>query len=173
MSDERAASSQWVKTKVSDTTLKQILTEESSKAIELLDQTAEIIGQELHSLNFTTSQIRAVFGRVRTIEQMVNVPDVDTKNGSSEESIKSKLSLPVYTELRLLRPKLAYQYGRTGGEDKRGKEKDNQKVAMGILQQVLSNAVAIVNDDAAAFQRFVSFFEAILAYHRYYGGKNS
>lgn len=61
-------------------------------------------------------------------------------------------------ELILLKPKLAYQAGRHGG-----KVED--------LARVLSKAIDRVGSDAKRFERFVDFFEAILAYHKAYGGK--
>lgn len=61
-------------------------------------------------------------------------------------------------ELILLKPKLAYQAGRH-----RGKVED--------LSKVLSKAIDRVGSDAQRFEHFVDFFEAILAYHKAYGGK--
>jgi CRISPR-associated protein Csm2 len=37
---------------------------------------------------------------------------------------------------------------------------------------VLSDAIDLVGRDRERFGHFVEFFEAILAYHRFYGGKN-
>jgi CRISPR-associated protein Csm2 len=59
-------------------------------------------------------------------------------------------------KLNLLRPKLAYTVGRH-----KEKVKD--------LQLVLDSAIQKVNDEND-FRNFQYFFEAILAYHRYYGG---
>ena len=62
------------------------------------------------------------------------------------------------TDLQLLRPKLAYAAGRHGG-----KVKDLQKVA--------DRAIAMVEAEEKRFNNFRNFFEAIVAYHRYHGGK--
>ncbi len=61
-------------------------------------------------------------------------------------------------KLNLLRPKIAYAAGRHGG-----KVKD--------LQRVLDKAIQSINNEEN-FKMFQEFFEAILAYHRYYGGKD-
>lgn len=59
-------------------------------------------------------------------------------------------------KLHLLRPKLAYAAGRHGG-----KVKDFQKL--------LDTAIKITTKEN--FKNFKNFVEAIVAYHRYYGGK--
>jgi len=62
-------------------------------------------------------------------------------------------------EFYLLKPKLAYaaKRARARGADQ--------------LSQVLSWAIDEVGTDEVKFQRFVDFFEAILAYHVAAGGK--
>ena len=145
----------------------------SENAAEELVRTAEVIGKWLKEMEFSTSQIRNVFGVVREIEQGVEMQDSRELSASERESQKveeGKLPpLPEgsYRKLVLLKPKLAYQYGRAGGEGKK-----NARDAMGLLQQVLSNAIDKVGRDRTRFTHFVEFFEAILAYHRCYGGKN-
>ncbi len=58
--------------------------------------------------------------------------------------------------LQMLRPKLAYAAGRHGG-----KVKD--------LQRIVDEAIKMTN--ASNFQQFKNLMEAIVGYHRYYGGK--
>ena len=60
-------------------------------------------------------------------------------------------------KLQLLRPLLAYAAGRHGG-----KVKD--------LQQISDKAIRMVKNNPQ-FVNFKNFFEAIVAYHRYHGGK--
>jgi len=60
-------------------------------------------------------------------------------------------------KLQLLRPLLAYAAGRHGG-----KVKDLQKISDQAIQMVENNQ---------HFANFKNFFEAIVAYHRYHGGK--
>jgi len=64
-----------------------------------------------------------------------------------------------YHELVLLKPKIAYAAKRDGHR------------AAEELRDVLTEAIDAVGDDADKFQRFADFFEAILAYHKAYGGK--
>jgi CRISPR-associated protein Csm2 len=134
--------------------LKLIITGETSEAIQTLIEVAESIGQHL-AKSVTTSQIRNIFGTVRTIEQDVKTLEDD-----------QPLSIQVQRDLQMLRPKLAYQYGRVQGRDD-----DPQKAAMGALTGILSEAIALVGSDVRRFRNFMDFFEAILAYHRRYGGR--
>ena len=134
--------------------LKLIITSETSEAIQTLIEVAESIGQHL-AKSVTTSQIRNIFGTVRTIEQDVKTLEDD-----------QQLPIQVQRDLQMLRPKLAYQYGRV-----QGREDDPQKAAMGALTGILSEAIALVGSDVRRFRNFMDFFEAILAYHRRYGGR--
>ena len=60
-------------------------------------------------------------------------------------------------KLLMLKPKLAYAAKRHGG-------------GVDTLKDVLTQAIDLVGKDKEKFSRFVDFFEAILAYHRAYGG---
>ncbi|MFP3868870.1 MAG: type III-A CRISPR-associated protein Csm2 [Desulfobacteraceae bacterium] len=62
-----------------------------------------------------------------------------------------------FTELQLLRPLLAYAAGRHRG-----------KVMQ--LQEISDKGIQMVDNDIQ-FENFKHFFEAIVAYHRYHGGK--
>ena len=60
-------------------------------------------------------------------------------------------------KLLMLKPKLAYAAKRHGD-------------GVETLKDVLTQAIDAVDNDPANFSRFVDFFEAILAYHKFYGG---
>mgnify|MGYP000398031802 CR=1 FL=1 len=59
-------------------------------------------------------------------------------------------------EFLLLKPKLAYSAGR--------------EPRLRDLEKVLTNAIDSVGN-SESFENFCKFFEAILCYHRFYGGK--
>lgn len=128
--------------------LKKIMTEDSAEAVQLLIQKAEKLGKEL-SKELTTSQIRNIFGEVRSIEQEVGLEE-------------KTLPLNVQRRLLMLKPKMAYQVGRFGNND-----------ALSALVKTLSDAINLIGNDVRRFHTFVDLFEAILAYHRRYGGKTS
>jgi len=119
-------------------TLQRIITD--PKGAEELVTEAERIGKAL-AKQLTTSQIRSLFGEVRTIE---GDWQIDPARASRR--------------LTLLKPKMAYRAKKESG---RGVE---------LLVDVLSPAIDLVAGDHGHFGRFVEFFEAILAYHRAYGG---
>jgi len=116
-------------------------------AEELVRQADALGGQLVKPL--TTSQIRNIFGTVRRIE--MNWPE----NASEEQARKA------HRDLLLLKPKLAYQAKREGERKGRG---------VGMLRRVLDPAIGLVEGKRDRFQNFVDFFEAILAYHKAYGG---
>ncbi|MBO9312436.1 MAG: type III-A CRISPR-associated protein Csm2 [Chloroflexus sp.] len=128
--------------------LKKIMTEDSAEAVRLLIQKAEELGEEL-SKKLTTSQIRNIFGEVRSIEQEVGLEE-------------KTLPLNVQRRLLMLKPKMAYQVGRFSNNG-----------GLKALVDTLSQAIDLIENDVRRFHTFVDLFEAILAYHRRYGGKTS
>jgi len=117
---------------------------------ELLVKHADQLGRELKDANLTTSQIRALFGEVRQIQGQWGM------GGENRQRAARRLIL--------LKPKMAYRARRERGR------------AVQELVDVLRPALDLVvaEKDAATqdldFKRFVEFFEAILAYHKAYGG---
>lgn len=129
-------------------TIQNIITDDNST--ELLVKNAENLGRELANQRLTTSQIRSLFGEVRQIQAQWSM------GGESRSRAVRRLIL--------LKPKLAYRARKERGQ------------AVQQLTDVLQPCVdAVVNerDDNKQnenFTRFVNFFEAILAYHKAYGG---
>lgn len=66
---------------------------------------------------------------------------------------------PSLNDLKLIQPKLAYAAGRHGGRVKE-------------LYQIVEKAINLITESSKEqFKNFKNFFEAIVAYHRYYGGE--
>ena len=124
--------------------------------VDTLVKDADKVGKAITSVS--ASQIRNVFGPVRQIE--LAWPMVDEQ---SDEEQRRKAA-DAYRKVVLLRPKLSYLAAR------------NSKLKP--LEQIMGEAIAEIMKatDAAErrmrFQQFVEFFEAILAYHKKYGGKS-
>jgi len=111
---------------------------------------AENFGEYL-SKDLTTNQIRNVFGEVRRIQM------------KGKEKFKK-------ADVLLLKPKLSYAKARKAGLKKEALE------AADALRVVLSTGVDAIfqeqdNNEFERFENFTNFFEAILAYHKSYGGK--
>lgn len=92
----------------------------------------------------TTSQLRKFFGAVKQIQ------------------MKSEFDL---TEVVLLKPKLAYAVGRAKGNNK------GKHVKIEEFNDVIVSGINLVTNKEQ-FKRFVSIFEAIVAYHKAAGGKD-
>jgi CRISPR-associated protein Csm2 len=93
----------------------------------------------------STSQIRNAYGTVKKLE------------------MAGELTPQTYRQILLLKPKLAYARGRADGRKRDSYQK---------LENALGQAIdAIDPRDVETFRRFCQFFEAILAYHKAYGGK--
>lgn len=128
--------------------LKTIITD--PEGAETLVRVADQVGKQLKDNGLTTSQIRALFGEVRQIQAQWSLGGDQGKNARRR--------------LVLLKPKMAYR-----ARKERGK-------AVGELVDVLQPALDLVieaKDDREKekrFNHFVQFFEAILAYHKAYGG---
>jgi len=118
---------------------------------EWLVKTADSLGKQLKEGGLTTSQIRALFGEVRQIQAQWSLPGEQNAQQARRRLI-------------LLKPKMRYR-----ARKERGK-------AVGELVDVLEPAVDLVVQEQSLekqkerFDRFVEFFEAILAYHKAYGG---
>lgn len=95
----------------------------------------------------TTSQIRNFFGEIKRIQARMHAK-------SFQEEKPNFL---------LLRPKLAYAEARV--VSKAGKSRISD------FRSVLDKAHLAVSQEKD-FQNFVDFMEAILAYHKYYGGRD-
>lgn len=107
---------------------------------------AQRLAKALKAADLKGSQIRNVFGQVRQIE--MSWPLGDEQSDYAGQASR---------DLILLKPKLAYQAERVS--------------AVAPLAKVLAAGIDLVNGNRVYFQRFVDFFEAILAYHKAEGGK--
>lgn len=134
--------------------VEKIITDDASG--ELLVQRTDQFGKELKELGLSTSQIRSLFGEVRQIQGEWAVARQKGEGAAAERQ-------KVLRRLILLKPKMEYRARRERGQ------------AVRALVDVLKPALDAVTQAPAEkqdeyFKRFVEFFEAILAYHKAYGG---
>ncbi|MGC8879885.1 MAG: type III-A CRISPR-associated protein Csm2 [Anaerolineae bacterium] len=131
------------KVTLDESTMKQIITAEGiseEESARLLVEWAEKLGAIFKSAKLSSSQLRDFFGAARTIQQ------------------RGFTSAKSHRQFILLRPKLRYAAKRAN------------VLGMNGLQAVLEYAIDQVGEDEERFKRFMEFFEAILAYHKAYGG---
>lgn len=88
------------------------------------------------------SQIRNVFGELKRIQ----LKGIDTSEG--------------YTSFMLLKPKVAYAEAR------------NRNVGLTLFKKIFDKAWAEVEKDQKVYNNFCAFIEAVLAYHKAFGGKD-
>jgi CRISPR-associated protein Csm2 len=104
----------------------------------------------------TNSQIRNVFGELKRIQ--MQLIGRETERWSEVKS-----------SFHLIRPKIAYTSGRVLAKNKKSRIRE--------FSTLLDKAVLAVKGDEhnapQRFMRFVDFFEAILAYHKSFGGKEN
>ena len=128
--------------------LRTIITDPNGASV--LVKWADRLGEELKNTGLTTSQIRALFSEVRQIQAQWTMGDESRKKA--------------VRRLILLKPKMAYRARRERGRAVR----DLVDVLDPALDEVVQEKNAQKQD--GHFQRFVEFFEAILAYHKAHGG---
>lgn len=102
---------------------------------------ADAVGLKIKDLS--SSQIRNIYGEMKRIQ----VKGFDKATSS----------------FYLLKPKVAYAYGRSIKGKKASEE-------METFKKVFDAAFACVTD-ARTYENFCNFIEAILAYHKFHGGK--
>ena len=146
--------------------LKRIIRDEN--ATKDLINYADQLGEQLASknLDLATSQIRALFGEVRRIQAMWP-KESELETAADDERILS-LRNKARKRLFLLIPKMMYRVGKETGKKKAAVRKlvDNLKPALeAVLEQTNPK------EQREYLERFVEYFEAVLAYHRFYGGK--
>lgn len=126
-----------------------IVSDDTEKLVTEADKLGKFLAREARPA-LSSSQIRMVYGTVKRIS-------LSWTPQSTPEEAKSS-----YRQILLLKPKLAYQEGRVSKQ---------QSDAIRAMRSVLEQSIDWIKGDAARFKRFAEFFEAILAYHKAYGGR--
>ena len=102
------------------------------------------MGKFLKNNKISTSQLRNIYGEITRIKL----------KGIQNE-------IPAFW---LLKPKIAYNAARI--------DRKNEKEAFNKLVEILNQAIDSVDvQNTKTFDNFQKFFEAILAYHKFYEGK--
>ncbi len=115
------------------------------------------LAQEVMKNSFrwvTTSQIRRFLTAVNTVSGKVE--QYQNETGKSE-----KLSPDLAAQVKFLKVKLAYQVGRGSGRIKDFVEETDLMAAIGSI-----------GSDAKKYEEFARYVEALVAFHKFYGGKD-
>ncbi len=102
----------------------------------------------------TTSQIRKFLTAVNTVTGKVE--QYQNENGKEK-----KLPPKLVTQVKFLKVKLAYQVGR-----------GDQKVKDFAQKADLKKAIENIGDSVEKYEEFARYVEALVAFHKYYEGKD-
>lgn len=117
----------------------------------------------------TTSQIRKFLTAIGTITEKVNVYRI--QNPDSSEKLPEELQ----AEIKFLKVKLAYQIGRTSERkwDRFSKQYVDIKPVEDFEKAAdLIKEIDAIKDSTKAWQVFANYMEALVAFHKYYGGRD-
>lgn len=120
--------------------------QEAKRIVDSLKQNGKI--------SLTTSQIRKFLSAVNRIENRMEVAQYE--NGGELDELPPDL----VAEIRMLKVKLVYQAGRSS------------VVKDFLIKSGLDAKIDDVGNDPAKFKNLARLVEAIVAYHRFEGGKD-
>lgn len=125
--------------------IKEEITDEAVRWAKSFGEYLTTTSEDLKGL--TTSQIRKFFGELKRIQA---------------DPEKYREDIP------LLKAKLAYAVGR----DKKNNGKSNSKIIK-FYEELEKGINAIRKNETKDLTRFIKLVESIVAYHKYFGGKDS
>lgn len=109
----------------------------------------------------TTSQIRKFLTAVNTVKEKISMHRMNNK----EED--DSLPVSLQAQIKYLKVKLAYQIGR----NKNKKESENPVEAF-EKEAGLMKWIDEIKGSAKEYDKFSNYIEALVAYHKFYGGRD-
>ncbi len=116
--------------------------------------------QQSKNLRVTTSQIRKFLTAVNAIDGRVK--QAKLKAHDNLDRLPSDISASV----KFLKVQLAYQIGRAQNRDKVNPVKEFEREAN------LMNRIDSIKDSVEKFDSFARYVEALVAFHKFYGGSD-
>lgn len=107
-------------------------------------------------IKLKTNQIRKILTAVNILKNKVDIYKI-------AKSKEKKLDEELQMEIEFLRVNIAYQIGR---------EKGKENLVREFVEKAdLLNMVKNINGDIKAFENFCRYIEALVAFHKFYGGQ--
>jgi CRISPR-associated protein Csm2 len=105
----------------------------------------------------TTSQIRKILTAINTISNKISIYKAHNPR-------KNELSEELVSEIQYLKVKIVYQVGKDDSHEKAVKEF--------VEYADLINKINNIGRDIKKYEEFSKYIEALVAYHKFYGGKD-
>ena len=107
-------------------------------------------------IKLKTNQIRKILTAVNILKNKVDIYKIANPQAK-------KLDEELQMEIEFLRVNIAYQIGR---------EKGKENLVREFVEKAdLLNMVKDINGDIKAFEKFCKYVEALVAFHKFYGGQ--
>ena len=107
-------------------------------------------------IELKTNQIRKILTAVNILKNKVDIYKIANPQAK-------KLDEELQMEIEFLRVNIAYQIGR---------EKGKENLVREFVEKAdLLNMVKNINGDIKAFENFCRYIEALVAFHKFYGGQ--
>lgn len=107
-------------------------------------------------IKLKTNQIRKILTAVNILKNKVDIYKIANPQAK-------KLDEELQMEIEFLRVNIAYQIGR---------EKGKENLVREFVEKAdLLNMVKNINGDIKAFENFCRYIEALVAFHKFYGGQ--
>lgn len=107
-------------------------------------------------IELKTNQIRKILTAVNILKNKVDIYKIANPQAK-------KLDEELQMEIEFLRVNIAYQIGR---------EKGKENIVREFVEKAdLLNMVKNINGDIKAFENFCRYIEALVAFHKFYGGQ--
>ena len=107
-------------------------------------------------IELKTNQIRKILTAVNILKNKVDIYKIPNPQAK-------KLDEELQMEIEFLRVNIAYQIGR---------EKGKENLVREFVEKAdLLNMVKDINGDIKAFENFCRYIEALVAFHKFYGGQ--
>lgn len=108
-------------------------------------------------IELKTNQIRKILTAVNILKNKVDIYKIANPQAK-------KLDEELQMEIEFLRVNIAYQIGR---------EKGKENLVREFIEKAdLLNMVKDINGDIKAFENFCRYIEALVAFHKFYGGQD-
>ena len=108
-----------------------------------------------------TNQLRKFLSAVNTVSNKVNVYQAQIVSANPSRMSKDLvLSEQLAAEIKYLKVKIAYQAGR-------------ERAVRDFVQKAeLTKKIDEIGTDLSKYKEFAKYIEALVAYHKFYGGKD-